>query len=287
MKAPPFAYHDPRSVEELKGLLGSLENLRILAGGQSLMPMLNMRYAMPDHVVDINRVDGLSSIEKTTDGLRIGAMTRQRAVERDPLVARHAPVFVEALQWVGHVQTRSRGTFGGSLCHLDPSSEQPCVAALYDAVLHVSGPRGDRDVSIHDWVLGYMTPALEPDEALLAVTLKTWDGPHGYGFEEFARRHGDYAIVCAGALLQLDGAGKISRASIALAGVDVMPVRLREAEALLVGRMPDAATLAEAAACTKALECMSDAQISGDYRRRLAATLTRRALTSAAARAKA
>lgn len=286
MKAPPFAYHDPRSVDELKGLLASLENVRILAGGQSLMPMLNMRYAMPDHVIDINRVAGLDDVRKVEGGLRIGAMTRQRTLERDPLVAAHAPILAEALHWVGHVQTRSRGTFGGSLCHLDPSSEQPCTAALYDATLHVAGPRGDRDVSIHDWVLGYMTPALEPDEALVAVTLHTWDGRYGYGFEEFARRHGDYAIVCTGALLATDGSGTITRAAISIAGVDVRPVRLSEAEAMLVGKPADAATLAAAAEIARGIDCMSDAQISGDYRRRLAVAMVKRALTKAAERAK-
>jgi len=286
MKAPPFAYHDPRSVDELKGLLASLENVRILAGGQSLMPMLNMRYAMPDHVIDINRVAGLDDVRKVDGGLRIGAMTRQRTLERDPLVAAHAPILAEALHWVGHVQTRSRGTFGGSLCHLDPSSEQPCTAALYDATLHVAGPRGDRDVSIHDWVLGYMTPALEPDEALVAVTLHTWDGRYGYGFEEFARRHGDYAIVCTGALLATDGSGTITRAAISIAGVDVRPVRLSEAEAMLVGKPADAATLAAAAEIARGIDCMSDAKISGDYRRRLAVAMVKRALTKAAERAK-
>ncbi len=286
MKAPPFAYHDPRSVEELTGLLGTLENVRILAGGQSLMPMLNMRYSMPDHVVDINRIADLDYVRRVEGGLRIGAMTRQRTLERDPLVAQYAPVLVEALHWVGHVQTRSRGTFGGSLCHLDPASEQPCVAALFDATLHVAGARGERDVSIHDWVLGYMTPAIEPDEALVGITLRTWDGPHGYGFEEFARRHGDYAIVAAGALVALDGAGKISRAAISIAGVDVKPIRLTEAETMLTGGPADAGAIAAAAEVARGLECMSDAQISGDYRRRLATTLTRRALDKAVKRAR-
>lgn len=158
MKASAFSYHDPKTVQELNSLLGSLDNVRILAGGQSLMPMLNMRYAFPDHVIDINHIAGLAEVVMTPQGLRIGAMTRQRIVREHPLVLEHAPVLAEALHWVGHVQTRARGTIGGSLCHLDPAAEQPCIAALYDAVLHVSGQRGPRDVAMRDWVISYMTP---------------------------------------------------------------------------------------------------------------------------------
>jgi carbon-monoxide dehydrogenase medium subunit len=284
MKAPAFAYHDPKSLADLNALLGSLENIRVLAGGQSLMPMLNMRYALPDHVIDINGITELSGIRETADGLLIGAMTRQRAIQRSPLVAKLAPVLVEALGHTGHVQTRSRGTIGGSLCHLDPSAEQPCIAALYDAVLHVTGPNGPRDIPMAEWVLMYMTPALEPNEALTGLTLPVWRGPHGHGFAEFARRHGDYAIVASAALLAVEN-GIITRAAIALAGIDVKPVRLTAAETWLVGQPATAESIASAASLARDLECMDDAQVSGDYRRRLAVTMTKRALSDALTRA--
>lgn len=286
MKASAFAYHDPKTVQELNGLLGSLDNVRILAGGQSLMPMLNMRYAFPDHVIDINKIEGFDTVELTPQGLRIGAMTRQRILREHPLVLQHAPVLAEALHWVGHVQTRSRGTIGGSLCHLDPAAEQPCIAALYDAVLHVSGPRGNRDVAMREWVLSYMTPALEPDEVLIGLTLPVWSGDKlGHGFHEFSRRHGDYAIVAAAAMLSLDAGGAVRQSAIALAGVDVRPVRLLEAEQAMLGQQADAALVEKVAAMAASVEMMEDAHITPAYRARLAKTMTKRALTDALNRA--
>jgi carbon-monoxide dehydrogenase medium subunit len=286
MKAPSFTYHDPRSLADLTALLGRLENVRMLAGGQSLMPMLNMRFVIPDNVIDLNRIAELSGVRETAAGLEVGGMTRQRALERDALVRARAPVLVEALSHVGHVQTRSRGTIGGSLCHLDPSAELPGICALYDATLTVTGPRGDRTIAMQDWSLGYMTPALEPDEALIRITLPVWKEKHGHGFAEFARRHGDYAIVAAAAVLALDGAGKIARAAISLVGVDVKPIRLEAAEKALVGQSADAKTLAAAADSARAIECISDAHVTSEYRQRLAAVMTRRALEAAAARAR-
>lgn len=286
MKPAPFAYHDPCSLADLVALLGRLENLRLLAGGQSLVPMLNMRYAVPDHVVDLNRIPDLAGIAETADGLRIGAITRQRTLERDPLVRRRAPVLVEALRFVGHVQTRSRGTIGGSLCHLDPAAELPGIAALYDATLHATGPRGDRDIPISEWGVMYMTPALEPDEALVALTLPVWSEPHGHGFVEFSPRHGDYAIVAAAALVALDPGGTIRRAAIALVGVDVRPVRLAAAERALVGAPASGETLRAAAELASGIEFLSDAHVTGDYRRRLAVALTRRVLETAVQRAR-
>lgn len=286
VKAPPFKYHDPRSISELFALLGKLENVRLLAGGQSLMPMLNMRFVVPDHVIDINRVPMLSGVKESAAGLEIGAMTRQWALEREPLINAAAPIMVDALSHVGHIQTRSRGTIGGSLCHLDPAAELPGIAALYDATLTAAGPRGVRDISMKDWVVGYMTPALEPDEALVKVTLSVWKERHGHGFAEFARRHGDYAIVAAAALLALDDSGIVARAAISLVGVDIQPVRLHAAEKALVGQVADAKTIAAVAETARTLECMSDAHVAGEYRQRLAVVMTKRALEAAAGRAR-
>ena len=286
MKAPPFIYHDPRSLDDLFGLLGRLENVRMLAGGQSLMPMLNMRYAIPDHVVDLNQIPELSYVRESASGIEIGAMTRQRTLERDPVVRGRAPILAEALGWTGHIQTRSRGTIGGSLCYLDPAPEEPGISAHHDATLHVASTRGRRDVPIAEWGIMYMTPNLEPDEALVGLTLPVWPEPHGYGFVEFAPRHGDYAIVAARALVALGQSGSVSRAAIALVGVDVRPVRLEAAEAVLLGAVPDAGTLRGAAELARNIEYLSDAHVRGDYRQKLAMTLTRRALEAAVERAR-
>lgn len=284
MKAAPFAYHDPRNVEEVLHLLATLENPRLLAGGQSLMPMLNMRVAFPDHVIDLNRVEGLDGVTERDGALRIGAMTRQRDVEEHPLVRARLPVMAEALSFVGHWQTRNRGTVGGSLCNLDPSAELVAVAAALDAVLEVRGPAGARDLSIHAFPEGFMTPALAPEEMVTAIRFPFWPAGHGHCFTEFARRHGDYAIVSAAALLMVEG-GRVTRASLTLGGVAAGPMRLREAEAALLGAVPSEEVLRGAAARCQEIEAMSDPQAPAWYRRRLATTLVRRALETALARA--
>src|SRR5438876_6934656 len=168
MKPPPFRYHDPKTVSETIGLLGSLENAKLLAGGQSLMPMLNMRFVLPDHIVDINRVEGLSYIRESNGGgqgaLEVGAMTRQRDLEYSDAVRTHWPIMHEALLQVGHRQTRNRGTMGGSLCHLDPAAELVSLALGYDAVVSIAGPNGQREIAFADFPAAYMAPAIEPNE---------------------------------------------------------------------------------------------------------------------------
>src|SRR5437762_2584563 len=164
MKPPPFNYHDPRTVAEVVGLLSRLENARLLAGGQSLMPMLNMRFVLPDHVIDLNRVEGLSYIRCSDGTLEIGAMTRQRDLEFSDVVRERCPLMSEAIRQVGHRQTRNRGTLGGSLCHLDPSAELVSVAAVLGAVVSVTGPNGSRQIEFQSFPAGYMSPAIEPTE---------------------------------------------------------------------------------------------------------------------------
>ena len=285
MKPAPFAYHDPKTLSEVTALLARLEGAKLLAGGQSLMSMMNLRFVMPDHVVDLNGVADLDYIRESSGRLEIGAMTRQRAIERSELVRAKAPVLVEALEQVGHHQTRNRGTIGGSLCHLDPAAELPGMAALYDAELTVLGPKGNRKIALKDWALGYMTTALEPDEVLTGIAFPLWRERHGHAFLEFARRHGDFAIVGVGCLLSLDGAGAIARAALVLVGVDVKPMRLDSVEALLKGRVPGPALWRAAADEALKIDALSDAMVSGDYRKRLAGTLTARALARAAERA--
>ena len=285
MKPPAFAYHDPRTVDEACALLAELDNAKLLAGGQSLMPMLNMRYVLPDHVIDLNRVAGLDQVRDTGAGLEIGALARQQDLLESPLVGQRCPLLAAALAHVGHFQTRSRGTIGGSLAHLDPAAELLGVAAALDATLEVVGGTARRTVAIADWSQGYMSPNLAPDEMLSKVTLPIWPEPHGHAFLEFARRHGDFAIVGAAALIALDARRRIGRAAVALIGVDVRPRRLSALEEALVGQAPDERTITEAVADMAPLDALGDAHVSAAYREKLARVLTRRALMEAASHA--
>src|SRR5689334_2985348 len=225
MKPPRFRYHDPETLSEVSTLLARLDNAKLLAGGQSLMPMLNMRFLLPDDVIDLNRVRELEGLHEEAGTILVGAMTRQRTLEFSPLVKAKLPLIAESLQWVGHRQTRNRGTLGGSLCHLDPSAELVSVAAALDATVTAQGPNGTREVAIDAFPVAYMTPAIELNELVTMVRFPFWPQPHGYGFVEFARRHGDFAIVSAAALLIEDSAGKITRASVTLGGMGAAPIR--------------------------------------------------------------
>jgi aerobic carbon-monoxide dehydrogenase medium subunit len=281
MKPPNFSYHDPRTTAEAVGLLSGLENAKLLAGGQSLMPMLNMRFVLPDHVIDLNRVEGLSYIKERGDSLEIGAMTRQRDIEFSDIVKRKCPLMHEAITHVGHRQTRNRGTIGGSLCHLDPSAELVSVAAALDATVSVAGKNGARSIDFADFPRAYMTPAIELDEMLTAVTLPCWPADHGYAFVEFARRHGDFAIVSAAALIAEDANGKITRASITLGGIGPAPVRCREVEYALIGEKVEEKRLAEICETLRSLGAADDIHAPASYRQQLATVLPRRALLKA------
>jgi aerobic carbon-monoxide dehydrogenase medium subunit len=286
VKPAPFAYHDPRTLPEAIGLL-SLENAKLLAGGQSLVPMLNMRFAVPDHVIDLNRVAGLAGIECKDGAIKIGAMTRQCDLETSAEMAGALPIFSEVLKFVGHFQTRSRGTIGGSLCHLDPSAELPALCLLMDAELTVAGAAGERIIGAADWFSGFMQPAAGPDEILTAIQIEPWGLAHAHGFCEFSRRHGDFAIAGAAALLALGPQGRIARAAIAVFGVEISPRRLSEAEKALTGADAGSASFREAASAVEALSAMEDAMASSGYRRKLGAVMVRRALEMAHRRAKA
>jgi carbon-monoxide dehydrogenase medium subunit len=278
MKPPPFTYHDPRTVAETVDLLGRLENAKLLAGGQSLMPMLNFRYAQPDHVIDLNRVDGLSYIRAEGGGLRIGAMTRHRDIEFSDIVRKACPLMADAIRFVGHRQTRNRGTIGGSLAHLDPAAELPLVCATLDATIHVAGKRGERAIPMAQFPQSYMTPAIEPDELVVAVSIPA--PPTNSGFVEFARRHGDFAIVAAAAALDMAN-GTIKSARIALGGVGPAPLRCTAAENLLAGQMPSADALRAAAETCRSIDAIEDVHAPASYRQHLATVMTRRALEAA------
>jgi aerobic carbon-monoxide dehydrogenase medium subunit len=284
MKPPPFRYHDPRTVSETVGLLASLENAKLLAGGQSLMPMLNFRFVQPDHIIDLNRVEGLSYIRATGGTLEIGAMTRQRDLEFSDLVRARWPIMHEALLQVGHRQTRNRGTIGGSLCHLDPAAELVSLATGYDATVTVAGPNGERELPFADFPVAYMTPAIEPNELVTAVRFPQWSEKHAYAFIEFSRRHGDFAITSAAALLETDGAGRITRASVTIGGMGTAPSRAREVEQAITGQAPSKELFRDACESCRKLEAIDDVHAPASYRQHLAAVLSRRALEKAHAR---
>jgi len=284
MKPPPFIYHDPRSIPDVLGLLAEKENAKVLAGGQSLMPMLNMRYVLPDHVIDLNKVEGLSGIEASNGALKIGGMTRQREIEFSEVVKTRCPIMHEAILQVGHRQTRNRGTMGGSMAHLDPSAELPAVAMVLDATIHVRDKDGARDIAMADYPAGYMTPAIELDELVTGVTFPLWEDGHGYAFIEFSRRHGDFAIVSAAALLKTDAAGAIDRVSVLVSGVGPSPVRCTEAEQMILGQPPGLELFTTAAETCRAIDAMEDVHAPSSYRQHLAAVLSRRALEKAQTR---
>jgi carbon-monoxide dehydrogenase medium subunit len=284
MKPPPFCYHDPRTIGDAVELLGRLDNAKLLAGGQSLMPMLNMRFVQPDHVIDLNRVEGLSYIREIDGALEIGGMTRQRDLEFSDVVRRCCPLMAEAIVLVGHRQTRNRGTLGGSLCHLDPAAELVAVAAALDATVVVAGPNGRREIAFAAFPVAYMTPAIEPNELVTAVRFPIWPQGHGSAFIEFARRHGDFAIVSAAVLLAEDGAGRIVRAAVVIGGIGMVPIRAAELEQALLGQAVDDKLMREVCESCRKLDAIDDVHAPASYRQHLATVLSRRALEQANAR---
>jgi carbon-monoxide dehydrogenase medium subunit len=280
MKPPPFQYHDPATVAEAVNLLSTLDNAKLLAGGQSLMPMLNMRFVLPDHVIDLNRVEGLSYIREANGVLEIGAMTRQRDIEFSDVVKAKVPLLSEAMTQIGHRQTRNRGTIGGSLCHLDPAAEMVAVSAAHDATVVVQGPNGQREIPFAEFPVAFMTPAIELNEIVTAIRFPLWKAGHKSAFIEFARRHGDFAIVSAAALLELDG-GKIARASVTVGGVGVAPVRCTAVEQAISGQAPSSDLFIKACESCRSIEATEDIHATAEYRQHLAAVLSRRALEKA------
>ncbi|MEE2954859.1 MAG: xanthine dehydrogenase family protein subunit M [Pseudomonadota bacterium] len=286
MKPPPFSYHDPTSVQEVVALLGNLENAKVLAGGQSLMPMLNMRYVLPDHIIDLNKVEGLSFIREAENAIQIGAMTRQRELEFSEIIKKKCPLMYEAIFQIGHRQTRNRGTIGGSLSHLDPAAELASVCSALDAVIVATGENGSKEIPFFDFPVAYMTPALELDEIVTEIRMPVWPEGHGYAFVEFARRHGDFAITSAAVLLEVDVDGKISRSSVTIGGVAAAPVRMTEIETSLIGLVPNEEKFREICEVCRGIEALGDVYASTEYRQHLATVLSRRALVKAYERAK-
>lgn len=287
MKPPPFEYLDPgEKSEALQALAEHGDEAKILAGGQSLVPLLNMRLAQPSVLIDINRIGALQYItDRAIDGRRgiaIGAMTRQREVEDADDVLPRMPLLRDAIAWVGHPQIRNRGTVGGSVAHADPAAELPIVFRALDGVATVESAGGARTVPASDFFLYTFSPAIEPDEMLTEVWLPLPGERTGQAFLEVARRHGDFALVAAAASLSVDGDGAVTDARIAIGGASPTPIRATEAEAVLIGNQPDPDTLAEAARkAAGATEPTGDVHADADYRRAVAGVLTRRVLQTA------
>ncbi|MFQ5795081.1 MAG: FAD binding domain-containing protein [Candidatus Bipolaricaulia bacterium] len=287
MKPAPFAYFDPRSVEEALDLLNQYgDDAKLLAGGQSLGPLLNMRMATPGVIIDLNRIEALDYQREQNGWLVLGALTRQSTLEDDPTLQERQPLVVETIPLIGHRAIRNRGTVGGSLVHADPAAEWPALVAAVEAELVVQRAReGLRVLSPEDFFLTYLTTSLEPDELLVEVRLPPWPERSGWAFVELSRRHGDFALAGVAARLTLDEAGICTDARLALIGVGPTPVRAYNAEALLNGSPPDEA-LFEAAAnhAGEEIDPEGDLHASVDYRRHLATVLVGRALAIAAAR---
>ena len=286
MKPPPFAYAAPVTLEEAVGLLTEHAEAepRVLAGGQSLIPLMNFRLAKPGYVVDLRNVAGLSGIRREGDILAIGAMTRMSEVERSPEVAVAAPLLAEAIGLVAHAPIRNSGTVGGSLAHADPAAELPAVALALDAELVAVGPGGTRTIPAAEFFEGPYSTALAPDEILTEVRLPVWSG--GHAFTEFSRIHANFAVVAVAALVDADG-DRIRRASVALAGVGPTPVRAHSAERALQDTSGDAEAIRGAAQLAVAdLSPAGDLHASAETRLTLAQVYLRRGLELAVSRAR-
>jgi len=286
MKPPPFEYHAVASVDEAVSLLGDLgDEAKVLAGGQSLIPLLALRLARPAHLVDINRVADLATVANG-NSLVVGALVRHRVAERSSTVRSANPLVADALGLIGHVAIRNRGTIGGSTAHADPAAELPAVLLALDGEVEATSRRGVRRVQASDLFRGFLTTSLAPDELLTAVRFPAWPAGTGWSFQEFSRRSGDFAIAGAAVTVRLDASGLIGEARIALSGVASAPVRATGAEAALTGQPPsDEAWAAASEAAATGLEPPSDVHGSAAYRRHLVAALTRRALRQAHERA--
>ena len=287
MKPAPFEYFAPVTRAEALALLAAHGGeAKPLAGGQSLVPSMNFRLAQPAALIDLNGVDDLFGIRATADGgLAIGAMTRQRTVERSPLVAHHAPLIAEALPFIAHAQIRNRVTFGGSLAHADPAAELPAVVVALGAELRAQGPAGERAIPAADFFQGIFTTALEPDELLVEIGIPPLPPRTGTAFEEVARRHGDYAMAGAAAVVTLAAGGTVAACRLVFFSIGDGPVEARSVAALL-GETPTPVVVRAAAAAIDAdIDPPTDIHATAAYRRHLARTLAERTLNRALARA--
>jgi aerobic carbon-monoxide dehydrogenase medium subunit len=283
MKPAPFEYHAPESLGDVTALLAEHgDEAKVLAGGQSLVPMLALRLTRFEHIIDLNRVAALSGVERSNGTLTIRSMTRQSAVEHDTAAGEAVPLLAEAIPLIGHFQIRNRGTVGGSIAHADPASELPAVALALDAELEVAGPDGTRRVPAADFFLGTWTTSIGEDEILSAVHFPVWPGRAGFAVEEIARRSGDFALAGVVAAVELNDAGAVQRSAISFLGMAPTPVRARAAEDALNGSSPTATDLTEIARLAVGdTEPTADVHASAEYRQHVGAHLVERALDRA------
>jgi carbon-monoxide dehydrogenase medium subunit len=282
VKPAKFHYHSAATVDEAVALLARYHgDGRLLAGGQSLVPMMNFRLATPAAVIDLNRIPGLAKVEAANGVVSIGAMARQRQLEFSPVIAEKLPLLREALRWVGHLPTRTRGTVGGSIAHADPAAEIPMVLQALAGEVLVRGPQGKRYIAAPELFLAPLTTALDPDEILTEVRFPVIPPGADHAIEEFSRRKGDFAIAAIAVMLVREGE-RCTTARLATAGIGPVPVRLSWAETILEQRGLGEAAIAEAAQrAAELVEPMSDNNASADFRRHLTGVLVRRAVLKA------
>jgi len=285
MKPPPFEYRAPETLDEAVGLLAADPDAKPIAGGQSLMPILNFRLAAPSTLVDLRRVPGLGEIAVGANGARLGAKVRWRDIEDDARLKSAHPLLCAAVAHVAHYQIRNRGTVGGSLAHADPAAELPGIVVTCDAEIAVVGAEGRRTIPAADFFTGPLTTLLRPDEIITELRLPPWPAGRRWAFEEFSRRQGDFALAAIALFYDEDSQGRAENAHIGVIGACSRPHRLTSAEAALDGRIIDEATIAAAArAASAAVDPPEDLHAPAEYRRALVNTLTERALRAASQR---
>jgi carbon-monoxide dehydrogenase medium subunit len=283
VKPAPFEYHAPDTVSDAVALLREFgDEAKVLAGGQSLVPIMALRLAQFDHVVDLNRVPELQGIERQNGTLRVGAMTRQAVIERDATVADAVPLMARATPFIGHFQIRNRGTLGGSLAHADPAAEYPAVALALDAEFEVANASGARTVTASEFFVSTFMTALEADDVLTAVRFPVWNGRCGFAVEEVTRRFGDFALTGAACALELDGDDHVVRAAIGMFAMGSTPLRARQAEAALAGTCVGDVDLEEIGRmAADETQPPDDIHASAAYRRSVGAVVVSRGLGGA------
>jgi carbon-monoxide dehydrogenase medium subunit len=285
MKLPPLEYACPNSLSEAIALLASHDDAKAIAGGQSLVPMMAFRIATPKLLVDLRKLTELRGIKISADGVRLGALARWRDILDDEQLATAQPLLRAAVTHVAHYQIRNRGTVGGSIAHADPAAEMPGIVVTCDAEITVVGKSGQRKIAAGDFFVGALTTTLEPDEIITEIKLPAWPTRRRWGFQEFARRRGDFAMAAAALFYDQDASGKASNAHVGIIGVGDLPLRLTEVEAAINGHAIDEAMMARAAEVTSAtVNAQADIHASAPYRRSLAGTMVERALQDAAGR---
>lgn len=281
MKPPRFRYARPQSLQEALALLASSADARVLAGGQSLLPMLNFRLLQPELLVDINRIPEMAGVQEQDESIRIGALTRHHVLETSPLIAQRLPLVAAAMKHVAHLAIRNRGTIGGSISHADPAAELPLMLLMHDARVTLATQDGTREVEARDFFLGALMSDVQEGEIVTAIDMAVPPAGHGWAFEEVARRAGDFALSAVAVILTAEQ-GRISQARIGAMGVGETALRLGEAEALLADQTPSEALFDAAVdAVRQAVQPDTDLHASADYRRHLVGVLAKRALRAA------